>query len=61
MVAIPGTMGGNDSMTLNMTPTTGGQPAQLQYVNSTKLNSDTYFIYCSGSANASWAAYKITK
>lgn len=61
MVAIPGTMGGNDSMTLNMTPTTGGQPAQLQYVNSTELNSDTYFIYCSGSANASWAAYKITK
>lgn len=61
MVAIPGTMGGSASMTLTMTPTLGGQPAQLQYVNSTSLNSDTYFIYCSGSANASWAAYKITK
>ena len=61
MVAIPGSMGGNASMTLNMTPTSGGQPATLQYVDSTTLNSDTYFIYRSGSANASWAAYNITK
>ena len=62
MIAIPKTMGGNENMTsLTMTPTSGGQPASLTYVGSKSLNSDTYYIYRSGSANSSWAAYKITK
>lgn len=62
MIAIPKTMGGNENMSsLTMTPTSGGQPASLTYVGSKTINSDTYYIYRSGSANSSWAAYKITK